>query len=215
MTDSYRAQTRVIAIRQHRGWNTHQYKRFLAAVVDEGKELIYGDKYWKQQEKPEAVLWRNLPDMVVRQILAELRKNLANDDIERRMPLDDMILRWKLLPWLRDHPRRTSAQKAPESGPPRARHQRPNANLQAPGASHKQPTAVSQPKASGVESRDGDSTTPRLDDHAQPTMASPLPTDSGRGPSHRYFDPVLDAINSLGRNDPAAANASWHGERTT
>lgn len=73
------------------------------AVISEGKELLLGDAYWLNRPKPKPVLWRNLTNGVVQDVLRNLRQRLEGDDIECKLPLDDNVLRWKLLPWLRDN----------------------------------------------------------------------------------------------------------------
>ncbi|KAL0253322.1 hypothetical protein SLS55_010295 [Diplodia seriata] len=191
----YSAQTTVGKIRESRGWSKHQYDRFRNAVINEGKELLDGEKYWVRHPKPDKVLWRNLSNSVVQDILAELRAKLVHDNLEQKLPLDDNVLGWKLLPWLRDNQRGKTA-ISPE-----------------PAAWRVRTEALIRDRTTANKSKENNVSTGVLIDGPQPSAVLEAPADESQYqgadecqnevanadsiPQSRtsiYYDPVQDAL---------------------
>lgn len=101
-----------------RGWTDLQYLRFQvskrasrdrsrtlikrqAVVIKEGGKLVYGDKYWRENRKPEDLLWSDLSVPVITKLVENVRNELQEDGMEERMQIDVEIIKWKLQPWLR------------------------------------------------------------------------------------------------------------------
>ncbi|KAL1640942.1 hypothetical protein SLS58_006558 [Diplodia intermedia] len=90
----------VTKVKELYGWNGHQYTRFRDAVFEEGSELLYGDKYWDLERKPERFNVARLSNNIMMRFIENLRAQLSNDDVESKRGISPELVKWKLQQWI-------------------------------------------------------------------------------------------------------------------